>query len=58
MESTDEETVASSDIEKDLHRSFPLHPLFATETGITALRNVLLAYSFHNPIVGFVVSRH
>lgn len=50
-----EESIASGDIEKDLHRSFPLHPYFSNEgEGISALRNVLLAYSWHNPLVGCV----
>ena len=43
----------TDDIEKDVKRSFPEHPLFKTEPGITSLRNVLRAYSFRNPRVGY-----
>jgi hypothetical protein len=42
---------ATADIEKDLHRSFCEHPLYQTEAGINALRNVLRAYAARNPQV-------
>lgn len=39
-------------IEKDLHRTFPGHPVM-DKTGRSALRRILLAYSVHNPDVGY-----
>ncbi|KAK9806629.1 hypothetical protein WJX73_002174 [Symbiochloris irregularis] len=39
-------------IEKDLHRTFPGHPVM-DKTGRSALRRILLAYSLHNPDVGY-----
>lgn len=39
-------------IEKDLHRTFPGHPLMKT-TGRLALRRVLAAYALRNPAVGY-----
>lgn len=42
--------------EKDLHRSFPEHWYYHTEEGLSALRNVLKAYSFRNPSVGYCQS--
>jgi hypothetical protein len=44
---------ASSDIEKDLHRTFPNHAVYGTLEGVDLLRRVLLAYSVHNKIVGY-----
>eukprot|EP00798_Chlamydomonas_sp_ICE-L_P024566 gene24566-10177_t len=39
-------------IEKDLPRTFPGHPLMQ-QSGRSALRRVLAAYAFHNPEVGY-----
>lgn len=47
----------ASEVERDLHRTFPNHPHFAASSrealGITALRRVLLAFATHNPTVGY-----
>lgn len=52
----DEKSWATGDIEKDLHRSFPQHEYFQSEAGIDALRRVLTAFSWHNPVVGYCQS--
>jgi hypothetical protein len=49
------------DIDKDLGRTYPSHPLFNVEsgqgiTGQKALRNVLQAYAGFNPEVGYCQS--
>ncbi|KAI1318630.1 hypothetical protein EDD11_006131 [Mortierella claussenii] len=42
------------DIELDLHRTFPTNVLFSPGGhGIDKLKNILLAYSLHNPTVGY-----
>ncbi|KAI7830608.1 rab-GTPase-TBC domain-containing protein [Gamsiella multidivaricata] len=42
------------DIELDLHRTFPTNVLFGPGGhGIEKLKNILLAYSLHNPTVGY-----
>ncbi|KAG0201964.1 hypothetical protein BGX28_005349 [Mortierella sp. GBA30] len=42
------------DIELDLHRTFPTNILFGPGGhGIDKLKNVLIAYSLHNPSVGY-----
>ena len=45
------------DIDKDLCRTFPLHPYFAKKqhggVGQKALRNVLQTYAVYNPEVGY-----
>uniref|UniRef100_K3WVC8 Rab-GAP TBC domain-containing protein n=1 Tax=Globisporangium ultimum (strain ATCC 200006 / CBS 805.95 / DAOM BR144) TaxID=431595 RepID=K3WVC8_GLOUD len=44
------------DIEKDIFRTYPEHPFFQTEKGKTELKNVLCAYSLHNPAIGYCQS--
>ncbi|KAG0003513.1 hypothetical protein BGZ80_010225 [Entomortierella chlamydospora] len=42
------------DIELDLHRTFPTNVLFGPGgQGIEKLKNILIAYSLHNPTVGY-----
>ncbi|SCU84949.1 LAFA_0D12992g1_1 [Lachancea sp. 'fantastica'] len=47
------ETRATEEIEKDLNRSLPEYAAYQEETGIHRLRNVLTAYSWKNPDVGY-----
>ncbi|KAN0015311.1 hypothetical protein ACTFIU_008038 [Dictyostelium citrinum] len=46
------------DIEKDIHRSFPKHPWFREKDagGQDALKNILQAYSWRNPSIGYCQS--
>jgi hypothetical protein len=43
-------------IVQDVNRSFPEHPYFQSEQGKQALRNVLIAYSWRNPSLGYCQS--
>ncbi|KAJ4460309.1 putative TBC1 domain family member 2B [Paratrimastix pyriformis] len=51
-----ETTRATEDIEQDLPRTFPNHPLFQTPEGIGKLRNLLKVWAFHKPEVGYCQS--
>lgn len=44
---------ASSDIEKDVHRTFPNTRRFHSEEGQAQLRNVLRAYASYDPDVAY-----
>ncbi|KAG0030565.1 hypothetical protein BGZ82_007390 [Podila clonocystis] len=49
-----EECVCWGDIEMDLHRTFPTNILFGPGGhGIDKLKNILIAYSLYNPVVGY-----
>ncbi|SCU97979.1 LADA_0H09736g1_1 [Lachancea dasiensis] len=50
---TGKESRAIEEIEKDLNRSLPEYAAYQEETGISRLRNVLTAYSWKNPDVGY-----
>lgn len=47
---------STEQIERDLSRSFPGHAYFDSEAGQQALRNVLTAFSWLNPAVGYTQS--
>lgn len=44
------------EIEQDIPRTFPEHPLLKSQAFRTSMRNVLLAYAYHNPEVGYCQS--
>ena len=42
------------EIERDLKRSLPTHPLYQGENGINKLRQVLRVFAFKHPAIGYV----
>ncbi|KAF2074039.1 hypothetical protein CYY_004653 [Polysphondylium violaceum] len=46
-------SIAIEEIEKDVRRTFAHHPYFKEEGGVNALRRVLVAYSWRNPVIGY-----
>ncbi|KAJ0411404.1 hypothetical protein ATCC90586_004390 [Pythium insidiosum] len=45
-----------ADIDKDIGRTYPEHAFFQSQQGKHELRNVLTAYSLHNPQIGYCQS--
>lgn len=49
-------TPFATEIEKDLHRTFPNNDNVSSKDGLALLRRVLLAYSVRNPDIGYCQS--
>ena len=49
-------SISTGQIEKDLLRTYPNHPLYTTKEGIASLRRVLTAYAVHNQSIGYCQS--
>ena len=45
-------TPEEQEIQKDLHRTLPTHPMFQSDEGRNRLKEVLSAFSWHDTIVG------
>lgn len=43
----------TAQIDRDLHRTFPEEPFFSSGKNFKVLKNILTAYSFRNPNVGY-----
>lgn len=52
-DNVDKQSIAVEEIEKDLNRSLPEYAAYQSPEGIGRLRNVLTAYSWKNPQVGY-----
>ena len=46
-------TVATSQIDKDINRTFAQEKFFVNRANVMKLRNVLVAYSFRNESIGY-----
>lgn len=57
LQSDKVEQKVRDEIRRDLHRQFPSHEIFRTQSGIDSLYNVLYAYAAHNPEVGYCQSQ-
>ena len=49
----DSRALANMEIEKDLPRTFPDNANFHSVEGLGKLRRVLLAFTAHNPVIGY-----
>jgi hypothetical protein len=53
-----EPNAVTNQIDLDLRRTFPTNKLFESEAGIQSLRNILVAFSWVNPAVGYCQSQN